>query len=357
MRFTASLLFSAAGALASTKTKYANCKEVSFSVSGNALVYNITGLVGTNLSSTIPPVQGILEATIPVSGTQNLAGWYCEPIKKNANSTKLQIFRGSFFTNRESWTALGGTDLFNPPLAPYEPELYSSHSRSSDSISVSLETRFQPSTAKLACGIGCPSTIISSRRSAAMAVYYPKDFDALILTGFSIDVLSSFPGVSLNAPAPAVTVDSTRFAGAPAGYVTSTIEQSLTNSFFGDPKFVDFDPKIAHLFFQRRDVVSLGDVVTTYLLNGIPPATTYTGRVIVITGEHDQAYCGLGSSALDPDNEVCPGLLKKTKTLFPVADYNYQVVPRTGHATILHYTAPFTFFVAHRFLAGASFGQ
>ena len=60
-----------------------------------------------------------------VSGTQNLSGYFCNPYVWNSNSTKLQVFRGSFFTNRESWTGLGGTPLFNPPLAPYQPAQYS----------------------------------------------------------------------------------------------------------------------------------------------------------------------------------------------------------------------------------------
>lgn len=162
--------------------------------------------------------------------------------------------------------------------------------------------------------------------------------------------------MSLNLPAPAALVNATRFAGEPLGYVTSTVEASLTNSFFGDPTYVDFDPEVAHLFFQRRDTVSLGYTVTTYLgpFNA-PVASNYKGRVLVLTGENDQAFCGLGSAALSPDTQ-CGSLLKDTGSLFPAADYNYQSVPRTGHATILHESVGFTFDVAHRFLAGAKYG-
>ena len=136
--------------------------------------------------------------------------------------------------------------------------------------------------------------------------------------------------------APAALVDPVRFAGVPLGYVTSTIEQSLTNSFFGSPAVVDFDPVAADLFFKRRDTVSIGYTVTQYLpVFSAPPAPKYKGRVLVITGENDQAFCGLGSSALSP-NTMCGSLLKDTGSLYPAADYNYQSVPRTGHAILLH---------------------
>lgn len=57
------------------------------------------------------------EVAFSVSGNETLAGYYCEPLVNNENSTKLQVFRGSFFTNRESWTALGG--YANKPIIAF----------------------------------------------------------------------------------------------------------------------------------------------------------------------------------------------------------------------------------------------
>lgn len=119
--FAASLAIAAVAALPAVEERNTpRCKEVRFQVSGSALNYvipstdNLAGLVGaTNLTTTT------------VSGNQTLAGYFCNPNVTNANSTKLQLFRGSFFTNRESWTALGGTPLFNPPLSQYQPQMYS----------------------------------------------------------------------------------------------------------------------------------------------------------------------------------------------------------------------------------------
>ena len=158
-------------------------------------------------------------------------------------------------------------------------------------------------------------------------------------------VQPSLPGVALNLPEPAVLANATRFAGVPLLYVTSSLEPSLTNSFFGTPAVVNFDPEAAHLFFTRRDTVSIGDVLTTYVGSASLPAPKYTGRVLVLTGENDQAFCGLGSSLLSPDT-MCGPLLNQTGVLYPAADYNYQSIPATGHAIVFHESIGTTFKVA-----------
>ncbi|KAK4501948.1 hypothetical protein PRZ48_007758 [Zasmidium cellare] len=170
--------------------------------------------------------------------------------------------------------------------------------------------------------------------SALRSCLVPGDIDAYVLTGYSKRVQPSLPGVSFNLPAPAALVEPTRFPGKPLGYVTSTQEAALTNSFFGNPDFVDFDPAVASLFFQRRDTVSLGIVVTTYLPGFQPVAPEYKGRVLVLTGANDQAYCGLGSALLDPDND-CGSLLAETGSLFPAADYNYPAVGKIYSVEII----------------------
>ena len=58
---------------------------------------------------------------IPVSGSQNMAGWFCGSTVNNANSNKLVVLYGGIGTNREYWTALGGTTLGFSPL-PTPPQ-------------------------------------------------------------------------------------------------------------------------------------------------------------------------------------------------------------------------------------------
>ena len=86
---------------------------------------------------------------------------------------------------------------------------------------------------------------------------------------------------------------------------------------------------------------------------GINEAPAYRGRVLVLTGEQDQAFCGPGSPVLGPAE--CGSLLRDTGALFPNADYNWHSVNATGHSINYHYSAQAAFGVAHQFLAGQSF--
>ncbi|KAH9818210.1 alpha beta-hydrolase [Teratosphaeria destructans] len=363
------------------------CKEVAFKVSGTAMNRNITGLDFGNVDTLHAAFAADDFPRIPVSGSQVIAGWYCEPACENTNNTKLQFFLGGITTNREYWTAQGGTSLVDPPNPPYDPALYSwvdyannlgyptlaldhlgtGRSSRPDPILVTqqpyemalyhdLVTQIKAGTTGQLPRAYADLTYIGQSYGSvlgnAMAGAYPTDFTHVILTGFTKTVLPSLGGVARQAPLAAATVMPARFAGLAPGYVTSSVEQARTDSFFGSHQSVDFDSQVAHLFYTREDVVSLGQFVSTYLNIGASPQ--YTGRVLVITGEQDQAFCGLGSSAIDP-NPHCGTLLASTGSLYPNADYNYQSVPRTGHSSLLHLTAQTTLKVSHQFLAGRKF--
>lgn len=176
----------------------------------------------------------------------------------------------------------------------------------------------------------------------------------MILTGFSKSVLGSLKGVvALNAM-PAQQVDASKFSELDAGYLTSPNGTTRTYSFFGDPQYIDFDPEVSHRFFTRKDVVSVGQFISAYI-NPVP-APKYKGRVLVMTGEQDQAFCGPGSSAINADPR-CGPLLNDTGELFPKAEYNWKSIPRSGHALTLHKSAPETLQTAESFLAGERFGS
>lgn len=192
-----------------------------------------------------------------------------------------------------------------------------------------------------------------SEIGASMAQLYPGDFESIVLTGFSKLVLPSLLGVSLQLPVPAAVHDPSRFADLALGYVTSSYESGKTNSFFGTRAGIDYDPENAHLFYTREDVVSLGQFVTTY--SGNSPAPAYKGRILVLTGGKDQAFCGPGSPVLGPAD--CATLVPGTQTLFPNAEYNYRIIPNTGHSVNLHFNGHSAFVTAHQFLAGQRFSN
>jgi hypothetical protein len=94
--------------------------------------------------------------------------------------------------------------------------------------------------------------------------------------------------------------------------------------------------------------VSVGQFISTYL--DITGAPEYAGRVLVLIGEDDQAFCSpvLGEAE-------CGSSLPDTKSTFPNADYNWHSVANTGHATNGHYSDHGAFEIVHEFLAGESF--
>lgn len=97
--------------------------------------------------------------------------------------------------------------------------------------------------------------------------------------------------------------------------------------------------------------MSVGQFISTYL--DITGALEYTGWVLVLTGEDDQAFCGPGSPVLG--EAKCGCLLPDTKSTFPNADCNWHSVANTGHAINGYYPAHGAFQIAHEFLAGENF--
>lgn len=115
----AALLVGFAGARAHEQ----QCKEVTFSVSGTAENRNITAAPLGNATALALAIQADQFPRVPISGNQTLVGWFCRPTIVNENNKKLQVLLGSITTNREAYTAQGGTGLYGFPS--YEAELYS----------------------------------------------------------------------------------------------------------------------------------------------------------------------------------------------------------------------------------------
>lgn len=133
--------------------------------------------------------------------------------------------------------------------------------------------------------------------------------------------------------------------------LTSPNEPTRTNSFFGVHEQVDFEQDLAQIWWDREDVVAAGEYMSTYVLLSKAPA--YTKRVLVITGEQDQPFCGQGSPTISM--AACGDLLPDTVEIFPNAEFNWKRIARTGHAINLCMSAQETFRTAHDFLAGARF--
>lgn len=183
---------------------------------------------------------------------------------------------------------------------------------------------------------------------------YPNDVSKAILTGYSKGGLESWPGITLVDPAPAALAIPSRFGNLSSGYLTTNSSSGRRGAYYGGMPNVVYDANIFAVDEQRRDVVSLGQFLSNYL-DGTVVASDYKGRVLVLTGEEDYAFCGPGNPSLGPAK--CGKLLPDTKTIFPAADYNWYSVANTGHSNPFHYSRFETFAVAHEFIAGASFSK
>jgi hypothetical protein len=98
------------------------CKDVTFKVSGLTQNIEISGFDLTKPDQALATLMDDTFALVPVNGSQTLAGTYCEPTVKNKNNGKLQVFFHGITSNRDYWSALGGTSLGFPE---YQPKNYS----------------------------------------------------------------------------------------------------------------------------------------------------------------------------------------------------------------------------------------
>jgi pimeloyl-ACP methyl ester carboxylesterase len=162
----------------------------------------------------------------------------------------------------------------------------------------------------------------------ALSIRYPKDADALVLTGYS----KSFSGMPIAFAGgdliSASEADPLRFANLPAGYVSSATIRGTEFAFFRAPYF---DPAILNLAERTKGPISFGEYLTTNTLQGV--AANFTGPIDVVCGEHDLPGCQ-GNCYL-PHNWI--SALKDE--LYPNASNgsDWYIQPGAGHFFNYHY--------------------
>ncbi|KAK4497557.1 hypothetical protein PRZ48_012008 [Zasmidium cellare] len=370
-------------AVSTATAQQSNCKKVTFTLNGVAANKD---LLNISLNGTLDSILNFYNNArlIAAEGTQIIKSTFCSPTTRDdKNNARLQVLFHSITADRTAWSALGGV---GSNYEPYKPEVYSwvryangqgyptlaidrlgngksDHPdpiltvQASYEISLYHDLAMQireghPQLPSLYMHLVFVGNSYGSQLGIGMAGTYPKAYDEYILTGVTSTPLKGFAGVGLVQAMPAQIVDPFRFATLPVGYLTTASEEGRTNAFFGSKAQVDYEDTVADLFFDRKDVVSIGQFVSIYAypFNG----TGFKGRVLLLDGEQDQPYCGPGSPVIGPAE--CGRQPRDTGVLFPDADYNYQTVDRVGHAVQEHVRSPVLFDIAHRFLAGENFG-
>ncbi len=310
---------------------------------------------GFLLSGTLPIPNG----TTTVSGTFTIAGHYCKPPGKAARGV-LQILVHGLTYNKSMWSGLGFGSTYNWPLFAATQGYHTlaidrighgANQQHPDALSVvqgALHTEvIHQLVAKIRKGTaGLPSAFhkiiyvghsYGSFVGNALSRTHPADADAIVLTGYSAGPDEQTVGIYSFNLAPAVTVNSKRFAGVPPGYLTNQNESSRETAFYGG----SYDPAIPKHDFAVEDTGSLGEYAEQTF--GFLPSS-YTGPVLVVAGANDSVFC---DAAIGP----CDTILNQTGALFPNASaYTHYVAPNTGHVLTLHYSAPTTMGVIHTWL-------
>lgn len=173
-----------------------------------------------------------------------------------------------------------------------------------------------------------------STLTQGVTTQYPRDFDAVILSGTSASAASvpltmaAFNLVNANAdPAP-------RFRHLPAGFLT---QQSAAGIQFAFYRWSGLDEDAFRRQVDRKQTNTLGVLLT---LGGVvAPSTAFTGPVDIVNGENDLVFCG--GNCLYPTDQNSAAL----SIFYPAASEGSQtyIAAGAGHSVAAHKSGPDSF--------------
>lgn len=361
-----------------------SCRNVTIPVTISATNVQIPLTVNLANLTTYLSLSAQEVVDIPVSGTYNINGRYCEPeVQIAGRNDTLQFLNHGLAQTLHYWS---GQDF----VTPYHGTNYSWIAYAStqgyptlaiDRLGNGLSDHPDPITVvQLPAQVEVAHEVIASihggvlDRNFTEVVYighsfgsitghilnakYPSDVSRTILTGWSSTVDQSGLGVLLSDDAkPAAIVQPSRFGSLPAGYLEATSKNgSASLVFYGAGTSTAgeyYDQGLAFVDFVVRGTQTVGEVYTLALFASTS-ATNYTGKVLVQTGEGDAFFCGtgFGNGNCGVGATSIPAL---SQVLYPdAASYDYFVLLHTGHETVFHYTQQQSFANAHDWLAATA---
>ncbi|KAF2083867.1 catalytic protein [Saccharata proteae CBS 121410] len=175
-----------------------------------------------------------------------------------------------------------------------------------------------------------------SIQTVGLANKYPRDADALILQGFSLNsaalglTFADFTSTIASQASPS------RFGSLPNGYLVTGSAAANQFAFF---RGQNFDPKIFSADETSKQTFSLGELFT--LAKVVAPAPSFSGPVDTVLGQNDFIFCSGDCAAQgDLSRAVQPALFSNAGGR---AGSESFLVPGAGHAVNLHYSAPQAF--------------
>lgn len=323
---------------------------------------------------------GQLTGFIPVSGTYDIAAKFCQPEQNPqapaGRATEVQLLLHGVPYNSSYWFGLPG----NPDgTAEYDwveyatglgyPVLAIDNLGAGDSqkanplteVQQPLQTAIvhrivqqlragQLSFAPKASRVIFVGHSLASVIGNAIATKFPTDLDALILTGWSYNLVQAGLGLLLTLVTPAQLQNPARFGSFPPGYLAFGSRQGKRDAYYAEDG--TFSSALEQWDFEHQDTITLGQIVSAF--SGLQRADGFRGDVLALTGQEDAFFCGpTGSRALGPQTcgEGDNSIPARSKSFFPNANFEYYLAPNTSHATTLHYSTPGSIRAAHDFLA------
>lgn len=134
----------------------------------------------------------------------------------------------------------------------------------------------------------------------------------------------------------------------PSGYLTHS---DLTANQFVFLRYGAYDIGLGVVIEQTKQPVTIGELLTA---GGSPSSSSFSGPVIVFTGEYDEPFCGLDCYAT---GGVAPSIPAEVKKAFPnVKAFEAYIQPNTGHGINAHYNSTAGNDYVQRWLAANGLG-
>ncbi|KAL1611949.1 hypothetical protein SLS60_000172 [Paraconiothyrium brasiliense] len=117
----------------------------------------------------------------------------------------------------------------------------------------------------------------------------------------------------------------------PSGYLTHS---DLTANQFVFLRYGAYDIGLGVITEQTKQPVTIGELLTA---GSAPMMSSFSGPVIVFTGEYDEPFCGLDCYAT---GGVAPSIPAQVKKSFPNANaFEAYIQPNSGHGINAHYNS------------------
>lgn len=310
--------------------------------------------------------SSVMGSKVRVSGTYNIGSKLCFPVGTLPNPSSIQFLTHGVGFDKSYWDfysadysyqdaaalkgyttfaydrlGIGASDHPDPIQVVQAPlEIAIAHS-----LIQSLRSGSIASTSfKKVLGVGHS---LGSELTNAITSQYPKDVDAAILTGFSVDeqglppFFSSLDLVLANANNPV------KFGALPNGYL---ITESKAGNQFAFFRFPGFAPELLDAGTAAKETFTIGELFTNSQF--VAPAPGFTGPIDVVDGEFDLPFCQ--SNCLVPNNKAAA----VKAALYPnaAASSTYYIAKGAGHGLNLHYSAKDAYAHIFEFVATNNLG-